>query len=101
MVRAPSSVTKQPAMPLWRRLLGFGITNDRADAQAIRSPSRSHYDVIADGVVVGRIMMFTTTPAGQPWVWTIAPGYEEDRAHMHGYAETNETAVEAFAWGRE
>ena len=39
-----------------------------------------HYDVIADGAVVGvgRIM-FTTTPVELPWVWTIAPGHEEDR----------------------
>jgi hypothetical protein len=42
------------------------------------------YDVIADGVVVGRIMLFTTTPAGLPWVWTMAPGQGEDRAETHG-----------------
>ena len=58
-----------------------------------------HYDVIADGVVVGRIIMFSTTPAGQPWLWTIAPGYEEDRAHTHGYAETKEAAMQAFVRG--
>jgi hypothetical protein len=40
-----------------------------------------HYDVIADGAVVGvgRITLFTTTPVELPWVWTIAPGNEEDR----------------------
>ena len=31
-----------------------------------------YYDVIADGVVVvGRIMLFSATPAKLPWVWTI------------------------------
>jgi hypothetical protein len=47
--------------------------------------------------------MFTTTPAGQPWLWTIAPGYEEDRAHTHGYAETKEAAMQAFvrSWHRQ
>ena len=38
-----------------------------------------YYDVIAEGTVVGRIMLFTTTPTELPWVWTIAPGYEADR----------------------
>jgi hypothetical protein len=36
-----------------------------------------HYDVVADGAVVGRIMLFTTTPTGLPWVWTMAPGHED------------------------
>jgi hypothetical protein len=26
------------------------------------------YDVIADGSVVGRIMFFSATPGGQPWM---------------------------------
>jgi hypothetical protein len=62
-----------------------------------------HYDDIADGAVVGRIKMFTTTPTGHPWLWTKAPGYEEDREHTHGYAETKEGAMQAFArsWHRE
>jgi hypothetical protein len=27
-----------------------------------------HYDVIADGSVVGRIMFFSATPNGSPWI---------------------------------
>jgi hypothetical protein len=53
--------------------------------------------VIADGVVV-------TTPTARPWVlWTVAPGYEEDRSQMHGYEATKEAALEAFArsWNRQ
>ena len=34
-----------------------------------------HYDVLADGTVVGRIMMFADTPAGKPWMWSLA--YEQ------------------------
>jgi hypothetical protein len=63
-----------------------------------------YYDVIADGVVVvGRIMLFSATLAKLPWVWTIAPRYEEDRSPTHGYAATLEAATQAFArsWHRE
>ena len=62
-----------------------------------------YYDVIAEGTVVGRIMLFTTTPTELPWVWTIAHGYEADRTQTHGYEATLEAATEAFAksWHRE
>ena len=53
-----------------------------------------YYDVIAKGTVVGRIMLFTTTPTELPWVWTIAPGYEADRTQTHGYEATLEAATE-------
>jgi hypothetical protein len=53
-----------------------------------------HYDVVADGAVVGRITLFTTTPAELPWVWTIAPGHEKDRTQTHGHAATREAALE-------
>jgi len=58
------------------------------------------YDVIADGVVVGRI--FKTT-IGRPWMWALAFDYREDRAPPHGYEETREAAMIAFArsWRRE
>jgi hypothetical protein len=63
-----------------------------------------YYDVIAEGTVVGRIMLFTTTPTAEPpRVWTIAPGYEADRTQTPGYEATLEAATEAFAksWHRE
>jgi hypothetical protein len=28
------------------------------------------YDVLADGVVVGRVMRSAAAPVGQPWLWT-------------------------------
>jgi hypothetical protein len=60
------------------------------------------YDVVADGVVVGRIMETAAAPVGQPWMWTLAFGHHEDRTPTHGYAETREAAMAAFAksWRR-
>jgi hypothetical protein len=49
------------------------------------------FDVLADDVVVGRIM------------WTLAFGHHEDRTPTHGYVATREAAMGAFAksWRRE
>ena len=60
------------------------------------------YDVLADGVVVGRIMKAAAVP-GQPWMWTLAFGYHEDRTPPHGHAATRDAAMAAFAksWRRE
>jgi hypothetical protein len=61
------------------------------------------FDVLADGVVVGRIMKAAAVPVGQTWMWTLALGYHEDRTPIHGYAATREAAMAAFAksWRRE
>ena len=61
------------------------------------------YDVLADGVVVGRIFNSNAGPVGSPWMWTLAFGHHEDRTPTHGYAETREDAMAAFAksWRRE
>jgi hypothetical protein len=32
------------------------------------------YDVLADGVVVGRIFHAAASPVGSPWMWTLAFG---------------------------
>jgi hypothetical protein len=37
------------------------------------------YDVLADGVIVGRIMETAAAPLGTPWMWTLAFGRHEDR----------------------
>ena len=60
------------------------------------------YDVLADGVVVGRI--FKVRLGGRtPWIWTLASGYHEGRTPTHGYEATREAAMAAFAksWRRE
>jgi len=55
------------------------------------------YDVLADGVVVGRIFKVHAAPAGTPWMWTLAFGHHEDRTPTHGYAATREAAMSSFA----
>jgi hypothetical protein len=37
------------------------------------------FDVLADGVVVGRIMKAAASPQGMSWLWTLAFKYHEDR----------------------
>ena len=65
--------------------------------------SDDDYDVLADGVVVGRIMKAAVAPVGTPWLWTLAYGHHEDRTPIYGYAPTREAAMTAFArsWRRE
>jgi hypothetical protein len=58
------------------------------------------YDVLADGVVVGRIFKANAAPVGEPWMWTLAFGHHEDRTPTHGYAVTRESAMTAFAKSR-
>jgi hypothetical protein len=61
------------------------------------------FDVLADSVVVGRIFKANASPIGASWIWTLAFGHHEDRSATHGYAETREAAMAAFAksWRRE
>jgi hypothetical protein len=75
-------------------------------AQAVRAGAQGDddYDVIGtDGIVIGRIFKATTSPAGTPWMWTLAYGDHEDRTPTHGYEATREAAMQAFArsWDRE
>jgi hypothetical protein len=60
------------------------------------------FDVLADGVVVGRIFLSNASPVGTPWMWTLAFGHHEDRTPTHGYEATRESAMAAFAksWRR-
>ena len=37
-----------------------------------------NYDVLCNGVVVGRIMQAAAVPVGMSWMWTLAFGYHED-----------------------
>ena len=59
--------------------------------------------MLADRVVVGRIMKVAAVPVGQSWMWTLAFGHHEDRTPTQGYAGTREAAMAAFAksWRRE
>ena len=58
------------------------------------------FDVLADGVIVGRIFKADAAPAGMPWMRTMLFNY---RWPTHGYATSREAAMAAFAksWRRE
>jgi hypothetical protein len=60
------------------------------------------YDVLSGSRIVGRILLSDASPASQ-WVWTVSYGYHEGRTPTHGYAESREAAMQAFAksWHRE
>jgi hypothetical protein len=69
-------------------------------AQASRAGAQGDddYDVIgADGLLIGRIFKATKSPAGTPWMWTLAYG---DRTPTHGYEATRDAAMQAFARSR-
>ncbi len=65
--------------------------------------NKDDFDVLADGVVVGRIMKATAAPVSLPWLWTLAFGHHDDRTPTHGYEPTREAAIAAFrkSWRRE
>ena len=56
-----------------------------ANATPPRDPNDDDFDVLCDGVVVGRIMKAAAVPVGMSWMWTLAFGYHEDRTATHGY----------------
>jgi hypothetical protein len=58
--------------------------------------SDDDYDVLENGVVVGRIIKTADAPEGTPWLWTLLFEYQEDRAQTHGYEATREAAMAAF-----
>jgi hypothetical protein len=103
-VQYPSSFAlhkaKVPCSPEQRK----GPAADVARQAGIDPETRlSDFDVLADGVVVGRIFKANAAPVGSPWMWTLAFGHHEDRAPTHGYDPTREQAMAPFAksWRRE
>jgi hypothetical protein len=79
------------------------LTLKRASVSRLSDKWDDDYDVLADGRVVGRIMKAVAAPVSAPWLWTLAYDHHEDRTPTHGYAETREAAMTAFAksWRRE
>jgi hypothetical protein len=59
--------------------------------------SEDDYDVLENGVVVGRIFFLDAVgPQGRPWMW--ASGHNGDiKRAAHGYETTREAAMAAFA----
>lgn len=60
---------------------------------------RGHYNVLADGQVVGYILFSDGAPPGTPWMWT---GRHEGRTPTHGYEANRHAALQAFSrtWNR-
>ena len=59
-------------------------------------PGQNDYEVIADGQVIGRISLFSSSPAGTPWMWSIDFASHEGREYTLGFAASREAAMEAF-----
>jgi hypothetical protein len=59
------------------------------------------YDVLEDGVVVGRISKESAAPQDRPWMWASGHNGQLRRA-AHDYEATREAAMAAFAtsWRR-
>jgi hypothetical protein len=66
------------------------------------SSNLEDYDVLEDGVVVGRIFLSPGAPQDHPWMWT-SDHYGDIRRAAYGYEPTREAAMAAFAksWRRE
>src|SRR5262245_65091276 len=62
--------------------------------------NQDDYDVLEDGKIVGRIFhLDAAAPEGRPWMWASGHGGHIKRA-AHGYAETRDAAMAAFAKSR-
>jgi hypothetical protein len=65
--------------------------------------SDDDFDVLCNGVVVGRIFNANAAPVGSPWKWTMIFPQYAGRTPTHGYEATRAAAMAAFAksWRRE
>ena len=75
-------------LPAWLGPLAGRASASRPSGQR----KDDDFDVLADGVVVGRIMKAAASPQGMSWLWTLASKYHEDRTSTHGCAATREAA---------
>jgi hypothetical protein len=64
--------------------------------------NQDDFDVLEDGIIVGRIFKVPIAPEDRPWMWASGHNRAMRRA-AHGYELTRETAMQAFArsWHRE
>jgi hypothetical protein len=66
--------------------------------------NQDDHDVLENGVVVGRIFCLDAVgPQGRPWMWASGHSADSVKRAAHGYAETREAAMAAFAksWRRQ
>jgi hypothetical protein len=59
-------------------------------------PNLEDYDVLENGVLVGRIFLSSGAPQDRPWMWASGHNGEIRRA-AHGYEPTREAAMAAFS----
>jgi hypothetical protein len=60
-------------------------------------PNLEDYNVLADGVVVGRIFLSPAAPQDRPWMWASGHSAASVNRAAHGYEPTQEAAMAAFA----
>ena len=58
--------------------------------------NQDDYDVLENGVVVGRIFTVPTAPQGRRWMWASGHGGHHIKRAAHGYEATREAAMAAF-----
>ena len=59
--------------------------------------NQDDYDVLENGVIVGRIFTVPTAPEGRPWMWASGHSAATIKRARHGYEQTREAAMAAFA----
>jgi hypothetical protein len=59
--------------------------------------NQEDYDVLENGVVVGRIFKVPIAPQDQPWMWASGHGGHHIERATHGYEATRGAAMAAFA----
>jgi tRNA U34 5-methylaminomethyl-2-thiouridine-forming methyltransferase MnmC len=60
--------------------------------------NQDDYDVLENGVVVGRIFFLDAVgPQGRPWMWASGHAAGTVARARHGYEPTREAAMAAFA----
>jgi hypothetical protein len=57
--------------------------------------NQEDYEVLEDGVVIGRVFLMPIGLKGRPWMWAIRE--RKGRTPAHGYEPTREAAMAAFA----
>jgi hypothetical protein len=80
----------------WDARAGFSFSG-RVTRRPTGEWNDDDFDVLADGVVVGRIFNAAAAPVGNTGDVDARLCHHEDRTPTHGYEPTREAAMAAFA----